>query len=87
MGKVVDGGEGSGLGKEVSMEYCRRKVRTGFRPARFPPECRADDQFRLSYSWLGTMAIAGFVIGRSPYMSFSQKVRSHHSFNAPFSTH
>jgi hypothetical protein len=25
-------------------------------------------------SWLGTMAIAGFVIGRSPYMSFSQKV-------------
>ncbi|KAH8079037.1 putative mitochondrion protein [Filobasidium floriforme] len=25
-------------------------------------------------SWLGTMAIAGIVIGRSPYMSFSQKL-------------
>jgi hypothetical protein len=29
MGKVVDRGESEGLGKEVSMEYCWRKVRTG----------------------------------------------------------
>lgn len=87
MGKVVDGGEGEGLGKEVSMEYCRRKVCTGVRPASFSIECRADGRVRVSYSWLGTMAIAGFVIGRSPYMSFSQKVRLHYSSTSPFSTH